>query len=97
MSTTITTATVTTITSVTSTLSGLTDALGLVAVLTFLALLIQKEMLSTASSRLPRAFGRGLNIAIVPLSLAFAMIAGALLLQALVNPGSPTLLPVFLQ
>ena len=54
-------------------------ALALVAILAFVSLLIQKEMVSTASTGWQHALARGLNIALMPLGLAFLMIAGALI------------------
>ncbi len=83
MISTVTTATVTTVTSATSTVGGVVGALGLVAVLTFLALLIEKEIVSAGASARSRMFARCLNIGIVPLGFAFLMIAGAQLLQVL--------------
>ncbi|MGH2352076.1 MAG: hypothetical protein ACRDI2_24900 [Chloroflexota bacterium] len=63
------------------TVAGLAEALALIVVLTFLVLLIQKEMVSAGSTESARVFSRGLNIGIAPLAIAFAIIAGARVLQ----------------
>ncbi|MCB0059867.1 MAG: hypothetical protein KDE45_22670 [Caldilineaceae bacterium] len=70
MISTVTTTTVTTVTTIALALS-----VSLIAVVTLLALLIQKEILTAADSPRGRALSRVLNIAIVPLLLAFALIA----------------------
>ena len=71
MISTVTTATITTITTSTT---GLAASLLLLAVLALLFFLIQKEILSAASSSQALAMGKVLNIAIVPLVLSFIFI-----------------------
>lgn len=63
--------------------SGSTDDLALVAVLLFMVLVMQKESVSPGSTERERNLARGLNIGIVPLSLAFSTIALNRLLQML--------------
>ena len=82
MISTVTTSTVTTITSVT-TVTGLAGALALVAVLAFVGLLISREMASATTSQRGQLLRRGLGIGLVPLALAFAMIAATQLLRVL--------------
>lgn len=79
MISTVTTTTVTTVTSVTSVTSVTTvtfaASLALATVLTLFAILVQKEVaMSTDVPRL-KALGRALDIALVPLLMAFGMIA----------------------
>ena len=83
MISTVTTSTVSTITSVLSTVTGLTAAMALVAVVSFLLLVIWKEAVSTTGRAQSGAVARGLNIGMVPLGLAFVIIAGTRLLAAL--------------
>ena len=52
----------------------LTSTVGLVAVMLLVVLLLQKELLRTATTPRARAGGDMLNIAIPPLLLAFAVI-----------------------
>ena len=54
---------------------GLSDNLMLISVVALLALLILKDVASSTSSRRFAVLSRGLNIAVVPLGLTFAMIA----------------------
>lgn len=74
MISTVTTSTVSTITTATATLSGLTGALALVAVLTLLALLVVKEVVAVRQDGWHMHFSRALNVAIVPMVIAFSMI-----------------------
>ena len=53
-----------------------TNDLALIAVLTFLVLVIQKEASGQRPEGRERDLNRGLNIGIVPLGLAFAVIVG---------------------
>jgi hypothetical protein len=82
MITTVTTSTVTTITS-TVTTRGLAGGLALVVVLLFLVLVIQREIVGSTTSGRWRTMMRGLNIGLIPIGLAFSMIAGARLIQVL--------------
>ena len=74
MTSTVTTSTVTTMTSTVPT-AGLGASLALVAILLFLAFVIQRELVSVSSSK-RSILARGLNIGLVPLGFVFAMIAG---------------------
>ena len=62
---------------------GLANSLSLVAILALIALLIQKEFVSSNTSQWSFDLERGLNIGIVPLGLAFLIIAGVQLLAVL--------------
>ncbi len=66
MISTVTTTTVTTITAI-----AMGSSLALVAIVTLLALLIQKELVTAATSPRAKALGRVLNAAIVPLLIVF--------------------------
>jgi hypothetical protein len=70
----ISTVTTTTITTIMTSTTGLAASLMLLAVLALLFFLIQKEILSAATSARARAMGKVLNIAIVPLVLSFIFI-----------------------
>jgi len=75
--------TVTSTTVTTVTLLGASALLAVAAVLMLIGYLIVKEMLSASSSGRLRLVARRLNIAIVPLLLVFAAIAGSRLADAL--------------
>ena len=83
MISTVTTSTVTIVSSVASTSTGLASVLTLVAVLVFLALVLQKELTIASRSSRCRNLARGLNIGLVPFGIGFVMIAGARLMQLL--------------
>ncbi len=83
MISTVTTSTITTVSSAASTNPGLAGVLTLVAVLVFLALVVQKELTLASSSSRCRNLARGLNIGLVPFGIGFLMIAGARLIQLL--------------
>ncbi len=59
------------------------DDSALIVVLTFLALVIQKETIGDARGQSERDLARGLNIGIVPLAFAFLWIVGDRLLKSL--------------
>jgi hypothetical protein len=61
---------------------GVSTALSFVAVLAFLSLLITREMVGPSAGRL-QVLARGLQIGIIPLGLAFVMIAAYNLVQLL--------------
>ncbi|MGH2352761.1 MAG: hypothetical protein ACRDJN_14230 [Chloroflexota bacterium] len=63
--------------------SAAADAIALMAVLVFLVVLVQKEAVSAAAGGWTKALGRGLNLALVPLGLAFALIAAVKVLQVM--------------
>ncbi len=77
--------TVTTTTVAAVTLESLVGSLALVSILVLLGLLIQKE-LATALAGIPaRSMGRALNIGIVPLVIAFALIVGSKVAEVLLG------------
>lgn len=69
MISTVTTSTVSTVTTV-----AIAGSLALIGILVLLALLIQKELATAGESTRLRVYSRALNIAIVPLLIAFALI-----------------------
>jgi hypothetical protein len=69
----ISTVTATTISAVTTV--ALAASFGLIVVITLLSLLIQKELVTTADTPRAKALNRALNVAIVPLLMAFLMLA----------------------
>jgi hypothetical protein len=77
----ITTVTATTAGAVTT--SGFATAAAAIAIATLLALLIYREVVVTGGSGNAPARSRVLNVAIVPLVLAFLLIAGVRLAEAL--------------
>lgn len=78
MVSTVTTATVTTVTTV-----AIAGSLALIGIFTLLALLIQKELITSLKGRLAHALGRTLNIGIVPLLIAFVLIVAVKVASAL--------------
>jgi len=78
MISTVTTSTVSTVTTV-----ALAASLALLAVIALLILLIQKEISSEAEGSGAQAFAKILNIAIVPLFLAFIFISVVKVMQVL--------------
>ena len=87
MISTITSSTVTTVTTVTSVTSVTTvtfaASLALATVLTLFALLVQKEVATSTEVPRLKALGRALDIALVPMLMAFGMIAIVRIAQAL--------------
>ena len=77
----ISTVTTTTVSTVTTTI--LTGSLTLIAILTLLVLLIQKELVTTSESRTAVIVGRVLNVGIIPLLMGFGMIVVVKVLEAL--------------
>ena len=69
MTTTVTTVTVSTVTAM-----GLTGALALVTAVAALVLLMSKEIATTAGGERVRQWSRTLNVALIPLLIAFAVI-----------------------
>jgi hypothetical protein len=70
----ISTVTTTTVTTVAAFATG--GALAVVGILTLLTMLVQKELSSASESRFATSLHRVLNVAIVPLLLAFVFIVG---------------------
>ena len=88
MISTVTTTTVSTIVSSTSTTStvamlGFATSLALVSIITLLVLLVQKELVTASDTPRLKALGRTLDVAVVPLLMAFAMIAINSVMQVL--------------
>lgn len=77
MTSTVTTTTVTTVT------TAFFASLALIVAVTLVFLLIKKELLSSATHPLAVSLRRALNVAIVPLLLAFGMIAVVSVLQVI--------------
>lgn len=77
------TTTVTTVTVTTATTVGLVAALGLMTTLALVALLIGKEITAAAPGERSVRWGRTLNIGVVPLLIAFAVIVAVKLVQVL--------------
>lgn len=73
-----TTTTVSTITT-----AAMAGSFGLLAVVTLLILLVQKEVIAVSEGPRARLFVRALNIAIAPLLMAFVMSMGAKVLEVL--------------
>ena len=78
MISTVTTSTVSTITTV-----ALAGSLALIGILVLLGLLIQKELFSASEGSRFKKLSQGLNIGIVPLLIAFLMIAASRIIQVL--------------
>jgi len=70
MISTVTTTTVTTVTSIT-----LMASMALLMIVVLLILLIQKEIITVSDNQRLQAWGRIINVAIVPLLLSFGFIA----------------------
>jgi hypothetical protein len=77
----ISTVTTTTVTTVAAFATG--GALAVVGVLMLLTMLVQKELSSASESRFAMTLNRVLNIAIVPLLLAFVFIVGVKIFEVL--------------
>ena len=69
MISTVTTSTVSTVTT-----AAIAGSVALIGILVLLALLVQKELASAAVGTRFRSLGKALNIGIVPLLIAFALI-----------------------
>lgn len=76
MITTVTTSTVSSITTV-----SLSLGLAALAVVVFAVFLMQKDVFSNSNSAVGKLLGRALNVALVPLGLAFVMTAAAKLVE----------------
>ena len=79
----VSTVTTTTVTTVASATAGVAAQMSLVAIVTLLGLLIAKEMVSASDRPLLKAFGRALNVAVVPLLMGFVLIAAVRVLGVL--------------
>ena len=74
--------TTTTVSTITST-AGFAASLGLIAVLVLISLLVAREFASTTDAPRVKRFGRGLNVAIIPLLIVFTAIVAAKLAEVL--------------
>jgi hypothetical protein len=83
MPSTVTTSTIAAITAPLSSVIGLTDFVTILTAVSFVALLIRKEMVSIQSDERSSLVARGLNIILVPLGYAFVLIGVDRLLRAL--------------
>jgi hypothetical protein len=79
----ISTVTATTVSTITGTPAGFAASLGLIGVLALLALLLHKELATALPGPGARILGRVLDVAIVPLLIAFALIAVIRVAEAL--------------
>jgi len=84
----ISTVTSTTVSTITSSASSVTTgtlaaSLALVSVIVLFVLLVQKELVTAADTSRFRALGRTLDVAVVPLLMAFAMIVMTRVAEAL--------------
>lgn len=81
----VSTVTTTTVSTVTTTVTTVTFAasLALASVLTLFVLLVQKELTLSAETPRLKALGRALDVAVVPLLMAFGMIAIVRIAQVL--------------
>jgi len=77
----ISTVTTTTVTTVAAFATG--GALVIVGILLLLTMLVQKELSSASESRFATALNRVLNVAIVPLVMAFVFVVGVKVFEAL--------------
>ena len=75
--------TVTTSTVSTVTVAALAGSVALVGILVLLALLVQKEFSNSATGGRYRSLSRALNVAIVPLLIAFILIVAARVVEVL--------------
>jgi len=75
MSSTVTTTTISTVTTAAS-FEGLGTAMTMVAVLLLIIALLAREISSAARSDVGRRIARGLDITLVPLLIAFALMVG---------------------
>jgi preprotein translocase subunit SecD len=74
---------VSTVTTTTVATAAQAGVLALVAVLTLLTLLIQKELTVAAEGPFARIFGKVLNVGILPLLMAFVLIAVVKVIEVL--------------
>jgi hypothetical protein len=79
----ISTVTTTTVTTVTTATVAVIAGLSLLAIVTLFGLLISKEVVSVNNKERWQSFSRVLNIAIIPLLLAFVLIVVMEVLQVL--------------
>lgn len=78
MISTVTTSTVSTVTT-----AAIAGSVALIGILIFFALLFQKEVAISAKDSRMKQFGQVLNVALIPLSIAFVIIVVTKLLEIL--------------
>jgi hypothetical protein len=76
------TVTITTVSTITST-AGFAGSLALIAVLALASVLVAKEFSTATNAPRLQRFGRGLNVAIIPLLMVFAGVVAAKLVEIL--------------
>ena len=74
--------TTTTVAAITST-EGFAASLGLICVLTLISVLAAKELATTTGAPRLQRFGRGLNVAIIPLLMVMAAIVAAKVVEVI--------------
>lgn len=74
--------TTTAVSAVTST-EGFAASLGVIAVLLLISLVVTKELTSDTDAPRLQRFGRGLNVAIIPLLMVFTAIVAAKVVESL--------------
>ncbi len=83
MPSTVTASTIAALTASTSSVIGLADFATALTVVSFVALLVRKEIVSLRSDETSSFVARGLNIALIPLGYAFLLISIDRLIRAL--------------
>lgn len=78
MTSTVTTATISALTS-----AAMAHSLTLISILTLLALLVEKELVTASKSEVPRTLSRVLDVGIVPLLIGFAFIVAVRVAEAM--------------
>jgi hypothetical protein len=74
--------TITTVSTITST-AGFAASLGLIAVLLLISLLLGRELASATDAPRAQRFGRGANVAIIPLLLVLVAVVTAKVVEIL--------------
>ena len=74
---------VTTSTVSTATATAITSSLAVIGIIVLLALLVQKEILSSSETKQAKRFSQVLNIALPPMLIAFALIVAAKISEAI--------------
>lgn len=83
MTSTVTTSTVTTVTTATATAGTLGVSLSLIAIVALCVFLIKKEIISSSQASWAQTMSQALNLVIIPLFMAFVMIASFKLYEVL--------------
>ena len=77
----ISTVTISTVSTVTTT--ALAGSVALVGIFVFFALLLQKELTTTAKGSRMKQLGQALNVAIIPMAIAFVVVVATTLIGIL--------------